>query len=49
MSHKTIAKIAVIMLIVFGMTILLYPTLFNSENKGSAPIEAPPTAPPVTK
>lgn len=46
MSHKTIAKIAVLMLLVFGATILLYPTLFHPENKGRAPIEAPPIAAP---
>ena len=40
MSHKTIARIAVAMLIVFGATILMYPTLFGPETK--APIEAPP-------
>lgn len=42
MSHKTIAKIAVVMIIVFGATILLYPMLFNPDDKTKTPIEAPP-------
>lgn len=42
MSHKTLAKWAVIMIVIFGATILLYPTLFNPEQKSNAPIEAPP-------
>lgn len=45
MSHKTLAKIAVLMLIVFGSTIFLYPTLFNPDSKSKTPIEAPPVAP----
>ena len=44
MSHKTLAKIAVIMIVIFGATILLYPTLFNPQQKGSTPIEAPPVS-----
>ena len=47
MSHKTLAKIAVIMIVIFGATILLYPTLFNPQNKGTAPIEAPPVTAPL--
>lgn len=31
MSHKTIARIAVIMIIVFGGVVILYPMLFHSE------------------
>lgn len=46
MSHKTLVKIAVLMIIVFGATILLYPTLFNPDSKSKTPIEAPPTAAP---
>ena len=45
MKHKTIVKIAIVMVIVFGATILLYPTLFNSEAKKGTPIEAPPVPP----
>lgn len=41
MSHKTLARIAVVMLIVFGATILMYPTLFGPETK-TPPVEAPP-------
>lgn len=49
MKHKTIAKIAIFMVVVFGATILLYPTLFGPELKrGETPIEAPPTATPPT-
>ena len=41
MSHKTLAKIAVVMLVVFGATVILYPTMFNPDDK-SAPVQAPP-------
>jgi hypothetical protein len=47
-SHKTLAKIAVVMVIVFGATILMYPMLFNPEDKAKAPIEAPPVLPSQT-
>lgn len=42
MKHKTIVKVAIFMLVVYGATILLYPTLFNPDEKSSTPIEAPP-------
>lgn len=43
MSRKKIAIVAVIMIIVFGATILVYPTLFGPElQDGQTPIEAPP-------
>lgn len=45
MSRKTIAVVAVIMIIVFGVTILVYPTLFGPEvQDGQVPIEAPPVS-----
>lgn len=48
MKHKTIAIVAVIMIIVFGATILMYPTLFGPNvQEGQAPIEAPPAVPAV--
>lgn len=47
MSHKAIAQIAVLMLVVFGATVLLYPTLFNPDTKTTTPIAAPPVATPV--
>lgn len=49
MKHKSVTKIAIIMLIVFGATVLLYPTLFGPELKGKAPVEAPPVIAPVGK
>ena len=42
MSHKTIAKIAVVMLVIFGATVILYPTLFNPDNKSKTLIEVRP-------
>jgi hypothetical protein len=42
MSHKTIAQIAIAMVVVFGATILIYPTLFNADRKGAPAVEAPP-------
>ena len=50
MTHKTIVKVVFVMLIVFGATILLYPTMFNPDDKNKTPIEAPPMAPtaPIT-
>lgn len=42
MKHKTIAQVAVLMLVVYGLTVLLYPTLFSPEKKGAQPAVAPP-------
>ena len=42
MKHKNLARIAIVMIIVFGATILMYPLLFNPDDKAQAPIEAPP-------
>lgn len=49
MKHKSVARIAIIMLVVFGATVLLYPTLFAPEPLGNSPVEAPPVATPVEK
>ena len=40
MKHKTIALIAVFMIVVFSVTVIVYPLLFNPDNK-----VAPTTAP----
>ncbi len=47
MSHKTLAIIAVLMLVVFGLTIFIYPELFNPDQKNKVQVEAPltPAAP----
>lgn len=42
MNKKTLARIAVVMIIVFGATILLYPMLFNPDSKKAADVAAPP-------
>jgi hypothetical protein len=47
MSHKTIAKIAVFMIVVFGAMILVYPLLFNPDSKGKATLAAPPPIPTI--
>jgi len=41
LNKKTLAKIAVLMIIVFLATIILYPTMFNPEMK-RAPEDLPP-------
>lgn len=48
MKHKTIAIVSVVMLIVFGYTILVYPMLFNPVND-TAPssVEEPAVPPPA--
>ena len=46
-KHKTIVKIAILMLVVFGATVLLYPTLYGPETRGTKPAEAPPIAAPA--
>lgn len=43
MKHKTIAKIAIIMVIVFGTLIVLYPMMFNPQP--AAPQEVGPPMP----
>ena len=47
MNHKTIVKVAIAMLIVFGATVLLYPLMFNPDAKNRN-IEAPPIKEPVS-
>ncbi len=47
MSHKTLVKVAILMIIVFGATILLYPLIFSPDHKSKTPVEAPPVAPSV--
>ena len=47
MKHKTIVKIAILMLVVFGATVLIYPTLYGPETRGTKPAEAPPIAAPA--
>lgn len=42
MSHKVLVKIAIVMVIVFGATVLLYPMLFNPDNKNTESVAAPP-------
>lgn len=45
MKHKTIARIAVIMVIIFAVIIVVYPMIFSPEPPAAAPVEAVPTAP----
>lgn len=40
MKHKTLAKIALIMVVVFGVIVICYPLLFNPNDP---PLEAPVT------
>ena len=42
MNKKTLARIAIFMIIVFGATILLYPTMFNPDTEPGTAVEAPP-------
>lgn len=44
MSKKTLTVVSVLMVVVFGLTILLYPMLFNPDADSAAPVEAPPAA-----
>lgn len=46
MSHKTIMKIAIGMLVVYGATVLLYPMLFNPDSHART-AEAPPVKAPI--
>jgi len=48
LKQKFVVKVALIMIVVFGATILLYPTLFSSDRQEQAPIEAPPIQEPVS-
>lgn len=44
MSAKLLSRIAIVMIIVFGATVLLYPLIYNPDAKSTQPIEAPPVA-----
>lgn len=46
MNHKLIVKVAIVMLIVYGATVLLYPLLFNPDVKDRG-VEAPPIKEPL--
>ena len=41
MSHKTIVKVAILMLIVFGAITIFYPTIFNPDAQNALPVEGP--------
>lgn len=43
MNHKLAVRIAVIMVLVFGVMIVAYPRLFSPEKK--SPAELPPSPP----
>ena len=49
MSHKTVVKIAILMIIVFGAITLLYPRIFAPDTPGevdsATPVESPPVGP----
>jgi hypothetical protein len=44
MKHKTLVKIAIVMAIVFGTIVVVYPTLFGPSSK--TPVEATPAVAP---
>jgi len=46
MSHKTLVRIAIVMVIVFGLITALYPRIFSPHSP--TPIEAVPAAPAVS-
>ncbi len=41
MSHKTLTKIALVMIVVFFVTVVVYPLLFNSQKTIVEPVVAP--------
>lgn len=49
MSHKTMVRVAIAMIIVFIATIVLFPTIFNPDTDSNMPIEGTPAPemPPV--
>lgn len=51
MSHKTMVRVAIVIIIVFVATIVLYPTIFNPDTDGAAPIEGTPAPemPPIVE
>lgn len=46
MSHKTLVRIAMVMVIVFGLIVIAYPRLYSPS--GTTPAEAPPAPSPIT-
>lgn len=51
MKHKTAVKIAIIMVVVFGLITIAYPRIFapkpSDAPASAAPVEGPPPAPPA--
>jgi len=47
MKKKTLSTWAIIMVVVFGGIIILYPTIFNSEDAETLPQEPTPVATPA--
>jgi hypothetical protein len=48
MSKKTLAYFSLLMIVIFGITVVVYPLLFNPEIKSkSSPVNQPVTAPPA--
>ena len=48
MNHKTLARIAIVMVIVFGLIVALYPRIYAPDtNTPLEPAPAPPVAAPV--
>ena len=45
MSRKTLSTWAIVMVIVFGGMVVLYPLLFNPEHNSSTESDAPMTPP----
>lgn len=51
MSHKTMVRVAIFMIVIFVVTIVVYPMIFNPDSQTDAPLEnvqeEMPTAPPI--
>jgi hypothetical protein len=45
MNHKTLSRIAIVMVIVFGLIVALYPRIYQPDT--TTPIEATPPVPPA--
>lgn len=45
MNHKTAVKIAIVMIVVFGLIVSIYPLIFSPQPPGDTKID--PGAPPV--
>ena len=43
MNHKLVVKVAIVMVVVFGLIVIAYPRLFGPS--GTTPAEAPPSPP----